>query len=1149
MTAPHLHAVNSLAPLLARARRRWRLRHLAVGVAITVAAIAVVLAAGSLALEAARFASNAITAARVVLALVTAVVVGRWIAWPLVRRLPDARLALYLEERVPQLGGAVLTAVTLSPHSVAGHSAVLERGLVADATRRLGSSPAVPLLERPTTIRAVSIALALFVMAGLLFRLGPDFLRIGALRLLAPWQDPAAAPVYAITLEPRSVVVARGSDVQLGATLAGFESEVVDLMVRRGTSAEWERIPMGVGASAGAFVIRLFDVAEDAEYYAEAGGVRSLTGRLTVRDLPGVERIRVELRYPSYMNLAADVNEDGGDIAAPGGTTALLRVHATRPVSGGALVFDGGATVPLERLDDSTVTARVTVRRDGFYRVELKATDGTVVRGTVEYAVDALEDAAPSVKIRQPGRDLRPTSVDEVLIEAEATDDYGVGKLELVYRVNGGEEKAITLSGGSGVRPREVIASHTLFLEEMALTAGDVVSYYARALDNDQRPRPKSGASDIQFLTIRPFSREYKQNQQGGGGEGGGPQEMNPGSLVQRQRDIVAATFKTERDRARTPAATLRGDISTLHLSQGRLREELTALQKRVARPAVQAADSSFRILAEVLPRAGAEMQAAEELLVQGKTGDALGPEQRALRWLEKAEAAFREVQVSMQQQGGGGGGGGAANASDLADLLELESDKKRNQYDQVQRTRQESGAKQTDETLERLKQLAARQQQELARQRAQQRSGGGGGAAGGGAQRQLADETEAVARQLERLAREQQSPEMESTAQDVKRAAESMRRSAASGGAGAAQAAADNLESARRALENARQQAAGNGLGDATSRARALAEEQRGVQRDVAQLGTASAETGERQRRLDERKQSMEERVKGLATDLDRLARESRGTNPRAARAAQDAAASIRESRLSDKIRYSRDMVRAGNPGAYARNLERSIQQDLDSLEQRIAGAAGAAVAGRDSAQRTSRALTQARDLVRGLSSLDDQLRDREQRGAGARDTPQGSGREQSAGQRPGQSPGNGQGGSQSGGQGQGQSGPGGGGGNQSFTVEEARQLTRQLRAQREAARQLRRAVQGTGVDTRELDRAIANLSALDGAGVLGTPEALKQLRDGVVENLKAFDFALRRTLGDREQGGPALGGGERVPALYREMVNEYFKSLAKKP
>jgi hypothetical protein len=252
MTAPRLHATPSLASLLVRARRRWRGRHLAVGAAITVAAVAAVLIAASLALEATRFSPLAISAARTALELVTALVVGRWLVWPLIRQLPDDRLALYLEERVPQLDGALLTAVTLRSQAESGNSAMLERGLVADATRRLGASSAVPALERPTTIRALLFAFGVALVAALVFQFGPTFMRTAAHRLLTPRLDPAAAPVYAIALEPMSLVVPRGSDVQLSAALSGFESEIVDLMVRRGTSAEWERIPMGIGASPGA---------------------------------------------------------------------------------------------------------------------------------------------------------------------------------------------------------------------------------------------------------------------------------------------------------------------------------------------------------------------------------------------------------------------------------------------------------------------------------------------------------------------------------------------------------------------------------------------------------------------------------------------------------------------------------------------------------------------------------------------------------------------------------------------------------------------------------------------------------------------------------------------------------------------------------
>lgn len=114
-------------------------------------------------------------------------------------------------------------------------------------------------------------------------------------------------------------------------------------------------------------------------------------------------------------------------------------------------------------------------------------------------------------------------------------------------------------------------------------------------------------------------------------------------------------------------------------------------------------------------------------------------------------------------------------------------------------------------------------------------------------------------------------------------------------------------------------------------------------------------------------------------------------------------------------------------------------------------------------------------------------------------------------------------------------------------MTVEEVRQLSAELRARREATESLRRALRGTGVDTRDLDRIIARLEALDGATVLGDPTALAALRDGVIESLKAFEFALRQRLGGETGTGPALGGRDRVPVPYRAWVDEYFRSLAR--
>ena len=116
-------------------------------------------------------------------------------------------------------------------------------------------------------------------------------------------------------------------------------------------------------------------------------------------------------------------------------------------------------------------------------------------------------------------------------------------------------------------------------------------------------------------------------------------------------------------------------------------------------------------------------------------------------------------------------------------------------------------------------------------------------------------------------------------------------------------------------------------------------------------------------------------------------------------------------------------------------------------------------------------------------------------------------------------------------------------------YSGEDARQFGRELRSQREAAEALRRELQGQGRSTEELNDLIDQLRAIEGARAFNDPDELARLRSSVVQGFKEFEFSLRRQMVGVEADRPALGGNENVPAGYRDMVNEYFKSLSKKP
>src|SRR5687767_12664026 len=671
---------DELRSVIRDVRRRWRLRLALRGLTWVIGAAAVMLLIASLGMERLGFTPQSILVSRVIAYVAILGVAILFLVRPLVRRVSDQRVALYLEEHEPTLDAVVVSAVEQGDaRSVrAPQSEALAKGVVASALSRLRTVERGRRVERRELRRGSAILGALVVAVIAVLLAGPAFLRHGARAVFAPWRSAEAAMPYTVQVAPGDTTIPRGGDLEVHARLGGFDAEEVTLVATRGTG-DPERIAMPRSADSAQFTIRLFDLDQQTEYYIEAGPVRSPAFRIAVADLPSVKRIDLEYRYPEYTRLSPHRVEDGGDVAAVRGTRVRVDITPTIATTAGRIVLDGKDTIPLAPADSGRLAGEITVSRSGFYKVELADAAGRHVPASLDYAIDMLDDGAPSVSITKPGRDAKVSSLEEVFIEARAEDDFGVQRLELMYSVNGGEEKKVSLHGGRGLK--DISAGHTLYLEEMKLQPGDLISYFARASDGD-RGGAKTSTTDIYFLEVRPFNREYRQAEPAGGA-GSSRGDASPGALSQRQREIVAATFKVVRDRAATSAKETRENVSTILVSQGRLREQVQTLKQRLQQRGVMGADSTMEKIAAELPQAIAAMKEAEERLARREASDALPHEQKALQHLQRAEAAYREVQVSFEGQPGGGMGGEQPKAEDLADLFELENDKLRNQYEQ----------------------------------------------------------------------------------------------------------------------------------------------------------------------------------------------------------------------------------------------------------------------------------------------------------------------------------------------------------------------------------------------------------------------------------------------------------------------------------
>ena len=1177
---------DKLLQVIRRVRGRWRRRVALRSVTVLVGAAVVTVLAAAWGLERWRFSPEAIVSFRVVTYLALVALGWFFLVRPLARRVTDLQVALYLEEHEPSLEALLLSAVDGSASDPAGtrheSNALLQR-LVRSAVERCEQIRDGRELERGSVRRSWQALAAIGLAAALVFGAGPAYLRHGAMTLLVPVRGVEASSPYRIEVAPGHATLPRGADLAVAARLVGFTGTEGTLFTRTASGAGFERSTM-IPAADGRFEATLFRLADSIEYFVESAGVRSPVFRVAVADLPQVDRLELEYVFPAYTGLSPQRVETGGDIAVLAGTTVRVRVHPTMPAPAGRVVVEGGAPASLEGRTAGALDGEFRVTRNGSYHVELQAPSGEMVAASPHYAIDVLADQPPSVVIARPQRDLRPTSLEEVFTEARAEDDFGIGRLDLVVSVNGGAERAVRLGGGER-GPKQITAGHTFFLEEMNLQAGDVVSYYARASDRDAVAGAKTATSDIYFLHIRPFRKDYRAAESQAGGQAGGQGAQDPSALSDEQRRIVTGTFNVERDRAKAGPTKFREDIVFLGLAQKQLRERVETLSGQIAsRLAGGGSGGGMEEVGGGLAAAAREMREAERRLQARDPKGALPAEQRALRALQAAEEAYRDVRITMsQEQGGQGGGGSPERQEELAELFEMELDRLKNQYETFRRSRQQASSDRVDEMLERLRDLARRQEQEAERQR---RQAGGAGSDGGSAaaerQRQLAAETDEAARRLERLAREGRRPDLAEAARQMQQAADAMRRAAAAGdraGFAEASAAAERLGRARRGLEGERADQLTRTIDEARARVQRLQQEQERIEGEVRGLPGAGDGREAQAKRLGERKEAQAGEVADLERGLDRAASDLGRERRDAARKLQEAADAIRDSRLKEKIRYSRGLIQNAPPGQ-ASSFEEQIGEDLSALGARLDEAAKAAASGgaRDT---RAEALERARDLLRGVESMrertaDQRAADGRQQAAGqqgprgqqGRQGQQGQdGREADAetdgqqGREARGTAGGGQGGEAQGGRQQGagegqqaegrsvgvppEAGGGGGGRPERISPGQARQLRREARERGTEAEQLRREMRALGVNPRELDALIRDLRALDFDRPYDDPAALARLQAQLVEGFRRLEFDLRRRL---DEGGQVLlSPADDVPPEYRALVEEYYRALAR--
>jgi hypothetical protein len=173
-----------------------------------------------------------------------------------------------------------------------------------------------------------------------------------------------------------------------------------------------------------------------------------------------------------------------------------------------------------------------------------------------DFILQALTNQRPTVKLTFPRGDPRVSRLQELELQAEASDDFGLLKYGVGYGVAGQEPQMVEI-GQTSPANAKVQFNYIVPLKKLGVDVDQVVAYFAWADDYGPDGQARRTFGDMFFAEVRPFEEIFRADQSGGGegGNQGGSQGQGQGGgnervrLADLQKQIIVATWNLQREK------------------------------------------------------------------------------------------------------------------------------------------------------------------------------------------------------------------------------------------------------------------------------------------------------------------------------------------------------------------------------------------------------------------------------------------------------------------------------------------------------------------------------------------------------------------------------------------------------------------------
>ena len=347
----------------------------------------------------------------------------RWI-WGTRRMEQVARL---VKQKYPRLGDQLLGVVELARvEQQSQNGSTLARAAIAQVdsvVKDRDLSDAVPNPRHRFWAGTAGIPMALMLLAILLV---PAAGKNALARWLLPWQDVDRYTFTQIEPLPESMVVPHGEDFTISALL----TDATKWRPEQGSARlSGPQQPIVTSLDEGAYNFHIPPQTDQFSLYVSIGDVKE-TIQIQTATRPELESMQATIDLPDYLQYTHPLSRDvrGGIISVLKNSSVRFEASINRALQSASLQgYDSSIS------GNQITTQTIPVAETELLKFHWKDELGLSSKDAFQLKINPVEDAAPSISMRQTEPMQVILSTDVIRLEIQTDDDFGLKQVGLEW--------------------------------------------------------------------------------------------------------------------------------------------------------------------------------------------------------------------------------------------------------------------------------------------------------------------------------------------------------------------------------------------------------------------------------------------------------------------------------------------------------------------------------------------------------------------------------------------------------------------------------------------------------------------------------------------------------------------------------------------